>query len=206
MNNIKFRKIDIKNDNTHIIASWIYSTDIPLFKQLFGKDESDSINAIDKLIHLENNSYSHNFIDVAYYTNNPSEILGIIVSFKGSDINLKKELKDFYNTKYSNILSILCFPFINYFQASHIKPTDYYVGNLYVNDEYRGKGLGKVLVNKSKELYKKQGCNRLLLDVAINKKTLPDFYKKLGLKKCSKNYLTIMGKQYGSIGMEYKEE
>ena len=55
------------------------------------------------------------------------------------------------------------------------------IGNLYVEPEYRGKGIGTVLVNKAKELCKKNEIKFLKIEVTADNKAAQEFYKNNGL-------------------------
>ncbi len=52
--------------------------------------------------------------------------------------------------------------------------------SLYLNDFYRGKGYGKILVEKSMEWMKLKSSKRIVLAVAEGHESVLDFYKKLG--------------------------
>ena len=55
------------------------------------------------------------------------------------------------------------------------------IGNLYVDKDYRGEGIGTELINKAKELCKKNDTKYLKIDVSADNKKAVDFYKKNGL-------------------------
>ncbi len=200
---IKYRMLE-ETDNLDQICDWIYQTDKFLFNRLFVNDKKRAISGIKKLIDSPIiNPYHRKFFLVAYDDVYQNDIQGIAISFKGSDITLKEELKAIRETGYSNLGSILEKPVIDYFLASSIKRNDYYIGNLYVNPKYRKNKIGSKLVkeciNKAREL----NCDNVLLDVEYKKENLPKFYEKLGFKKDSKNYLRFFGKVYGCHGMKY---
>lgn len=55
------------------------------------------------------------------------------------------------------------------------------IGNLYVEDEYRGRGIGTMLVNKAKELCKEKEIKFLKIDVSADNEWAKKFYRKNGL-------------------------
>ena len=55
-----------------------------------------------------------------------------------------------------------------------------YLDDLYVKKEYRGKGIGKLLINNIFEVAKKENCKRLRWQVLDWNSPAIDFYKKLG--------------------------
>jgi len=57
-----------------------------------------------------------------------------------------------------------------------------YIEDLYVREEYRGKGLGKVLLNKAREIAKNTDCEQIELKCAEWNKASAEFYKAQGMK------------------------
>ena len=55
------------------------------------------------------------------------------------------------------------------------------IGNLYVEPEYRGKGIGTELINKAKELCKENDIKYLKVEVTADNEEAKEFYKKNGL-------------------------
>ncbi len=55
-----------------------------------------------------------------------------------------------------------------------------YLDDLYVKSEYRGKGVGKLLIDKIFDVAKKENCKRLRWQVLDWNKPAIDFYDKLG--------------------------
>lgn len=57
-----------------------------------------------------------------------------------------------------------------------------YIEDLYVREEYRGKGLGKVLMSKAKEIAKESDCEQIELKCAHWNKASAEFYKAQKMK------------------------
>ena len=57
-----------------------------------------------------------------------------------------------------------------------------YIEDLYVREEYRGKELGKVLLNKAREIAKDTDCEQIELKCADWNKASAEFYKAQGMK------------------------
>lgn len=57
-----------------------------------------------------------------------------------------------------------------------------YIEDLYIREEYRGKGLGKVLLSKAKEIAKDTDCEQIELKCACWNKTSAEFYKSQKMK------------------------
>jgi GNAT superfamily N-acetyltransferase len=60
-----------------------------------------------------------------------------------------------------------------------------YLEDLYVKREYRGKGIGKALLNKLIEVAKERNCGRVEWVVLDWNKSAIDFYRKLGAEEMS---------------------
>lgn len=59
------------------------------------------------------------------------------------------------------------------------------IGNLYIQDGYRGKGIGTELINEAKKLCKDKDIKYLKVDVLEDSKEAQKFYQKNGLYKYS---------------------
>lgn len=57
-----------------------------------------------------------------------------------------------------------------------------YIEDLYVREEYRGKGLGKILLSKAKEIAKNTDCENIELKCAEWNKPSAQFYKAQKMK------------------------
>lgn len=55
------------------------------------------------------------------------------------------------------------------------------IGNLYIQSQYRGLGIGSELINKAKSLCKKENIKFLKIIVTSDNKESQEFYKKHGL-------------------------
>jgi len=55
------------------------------------------------------------------------------------------------------------------------------IGNLYVEEEHRGSGIGTMLLNKAKELCKQKEIKYLKIDVSADNEDAKSFYKKNGM-------------------------
>ena len=55
------------------------------------------------------------------------------------------------------------------------------IGNIYIQEEYRGQGIGTELIDKAKRLCKDNGIKFLKIEVLEDNKEAQEFYKKHGL-------------------------
>ena len=68
------------------------------------------------------------------------------------------------------------------YKLSHIPFSDGWIGELYVKPEYRGRGIGKKLVKKAHEYFRKHGCRFVRLLVLNDNSETVKIYKNLGFK------------------------
>jgi ribosomal protein S18 acetylase RimI-like enzyme len=68
------------------------------------------------------------------------------------------------------------------YKLTHEPFVDGWIGELYVKPEYRGRGLGKELINKAKQFFKDKGCRFVRLQVMNDNIESLNIYKKLGFK------------------------
>lgn len=196
-----FRNIE-DYDDIKTIATWIYSTDTFLFDFLFLNDKIRAVTGIERLIMSDYiNPYHRKFITIIY-DENPREVQGISVSFRGSEMSLEQTYKAMRDTSCTSLPLMIQNTVLSRLFASKIGDRDYYLGNLFVNPEHRKKGIGSKLVERCKQTARQSGCDSMLLDVEYDKPYLLDFYYKLGFKKDSKNYHRILGRTYGCYGLK----
>ena len=100
-------KCDIKKHNLKEIAELIYKTEPELSKMLFGKNKTKANKRIIKLIKNNSNSFTYKNIVLAYEND---KVLGILVGYRGKDINKDKENKAISNSLFLRLLER--FPFL----------------------------------------------------------------------------------------------
>lgn len=57
-----------------------------------------------------------------------------------------------------------------------------FIYDIFVKKEFRGKGIGKILLEKAQSYCREKGYSRILLMVAVNNKTALGLYNKMGFK------------------------
>ena len=78
------------------------------------------------------------------------------------------------------------------------------VYGVYIAPEYRGKGLGKMLMDEVEKLAKEHGITRLWLDVVVTQKPAIGLYRKLGFREIGRTEKSLKtnGEYYDKLLME----
>jgi len=87
--------------------------------------------------------------------------------------------------------------FINSTSGSgKLEREDYYVSNVAVYPEFRGRGIGKALMLEAERLTRESGAERIVLDVERNNERAIAIYKRLGYSVEREHSVELEGKTY----------
>ena len=199
---MKFLKLDTNKHDLNKVSELIYETELTIFKQLLGKDESEAIRNIKKLVESGNNTFGYENIHVV--VDDEENMLGILVSFCGKETSFWNDFKE-----YSKVLRFYNFlkyavkgTLISELLTSSVGKNDYYLSNIAVNPQYRGQGIGTCILKNAVKTAEDKGCRRVLLDVTFKNKGAKRLYERFGFKVYSKNTPKLF-KGHGTLSMEY---
>lgn len=199
---MKFEPLNIEQHDLGKVSELIYETELVIFRSLIGKDETEAIGNITRLIRMRNNLFGSENIHVV--SDDDHEILGILVSFKGKDVTDWKELK-----AYSKILDFSGFlkylikgTLIDKLLTAKVGSDDYYLSNVAVVPDFRGQGIGTYILENALKLAEEAGCPRVILNVTLKNKKALKFYKRFGFKLNGKNTANWIFKDQGTFDME----
>lgn len=200
---MKLKELDINEYDINQISEMIYETDQNLFSTFLDKDPVQAVAKLKKLIESGKNCYGHEHIYLAEDEN--GNIQGVLVGFRGDEIGFVQEAKIFKATMpYKDFLKLTFIkPVYDRLTASSIQEDDFYIGNLVVSANLRGKGIGSKIIEQSFELAREKGCKRVLLDVIFENHGAKKLYERIGFKKCCEKNLWWSSKSEGTYGMEY---
>jgi ribosomal protein S18 acetylase RimI-like enzyme len=179
---MEYSKCDIKKHNLQNIAELIYQTEPDFTKLLFGKNKSKAISNIIKLIKNKNNTFSSKNISLYQHD---KKITGILIGYSGDETNKEEEKKAVSETLdiFASIrLSIYEKLLVNRLLTTEIKPDDFYISVLNIDEKFRRKGIGKNLISNAIKIAREKKCTRIILDVSKENENAIKFYKKVGLK------------------------
>ena len=177
-----FSKCDIKKHNLNDVAELVYKTEPELTKMFFGKNKFKAMQRIVKLIKNKSNSFSYKNIFLAHENN---RVLGIVIGQGGNEIDKEEEKKAISNTlDILGALRLLIYDklLVNRILTTAIKPDDFYISVICVNNKYKRKGIGENLIKSSVNIAKKKNCSRIILDVSKENYSAIKFYKKNGFR------------------------
>lgn len=196
-------KLEIIKHDLELVSKLIYETDENLFKKFLDKNHKTAIEKLKKLIIAGKNSYGHENIYIA--ENENSEIIGVVVAFRGDEIKLISETKVYWNyMNFQDFIKLtLIKPVYDKISASSIERNDFYIGNLAVIDSMRGKGIGTKLLNQIIAIAVEKKCKRVLLDVIQYNLKAKKFYEKKGFRVCGEKGCKWVALTDRTYGMEY---
>jgi ribosomal protein S18 acetylase RimI-like enzyme len=176
------------NDDLDKVSKLIYKTDDFIFPFIFGKQEK-AIPILKKLILLENNDFSHNYI----YCMENDGIQGILIGYDPKEIDTKKENRDFLKSFSIGSLVRLVK------KGSIIEPVldkrdipGLYIQNICVDEDYRGMGIGSSLIEYFFQYAQNNNYSSVFLDVGIKNESAKRLYEKKGFKEFNKKMVAYV--------------
>jgi len=154
----------------------------------------------EKLFIEKANLFSHEHVVFAIYE---EQIAGMLLSY-----DWRAKVKEEKRTGWL-MLKILGFDFLRKLPAflsaeggsGRLEEGDYYVSNVAVYPEFRGKGIGKALMLEAERLARECGAKRIALDVEMENEIAIAVYQKLGYSVEREHSIELEGKTYGFYRM-----
>lgn len=199
---MEFKKLDTSKHDLNKVSMLIYETELELLQSLFGKNQKKAQKNIKKLIYTCKNSFSHDKIYVV--TGENEDVLGILVSYLGDEIKVSEDIKAFL--KAMDIIEFLKLALVGLILykllLTDIKHDDYYLSNISVDKNHRGKGIGSFILEKSFELAREKNASRVILDVSFDNERALRLYERFGFKVYDKKGMKWFGEEIGTFSME----
>lgn len=156
------------------VAALIYSTDIGLFRLLFGPPHR-AIPLLERLVLGMHSSFSHQYIHVA--VTNDQAIAGIIILIPPTSIHED----DFVTLLPWHALIRLAIMRIMLTPILHTSTTTTpYIQNISVADGFQGQGIGSQLIDYATHLTRKDGYQSIALDVSLDNPRAQQLYHRQG--------------------------
>ncbi|MBM4241442.1 MAG: GNAT family N-acetyltransferase [Euryarchaeota archaeon] len=197
-----FEKMDLERHDPYKVAELIYAADVDTFNFFF-KNKASAVEKIEKLVESGNNSLGHEKI---YVVSNEggNHILGILISCEGGRVNRWQELKLIFKIfNIQDTFKLILLDLIDGLFLSDLGPDDYYLVVIAVDEDFRGRGIGTLILNNGLELAKEKGFKRVVLDVDLDNEGAKKLYERFGFRVFGeKSYPWIRGR-VGAFNMEY---
>jgi ribosomal protein S18 acetylase RimI-like enzyme len=203
---MELKKLDTNVHDLQLVSELIYETDKDLFKIFFDKDRDKALLKLQKIIKAGNNCYGREHIYVA--EDDSARVTGILTAFRGDEIKFLDEAKVYADTMgiLDFLKMVLVKPIFDRISASSIGGDDFYIGNIAVDPNIRGGGIGTFLLKESFKIAKDKNCKRMLLDVLFYNMKAKQWYEKHGFKVYGEKRFKWFGLDEGkdgTWGMEY---
>lgn len=170
----KARRRDVKE-----IVDLIYITE-PAPEEEWGYgSEQERKETLKRLMRMKNNRFSLDNIIVARKN---KKLVGMLLYIEGDQIDrltINSEKQVIATQKgWINKLGLLYTSIKDFFFFRECKEDEFYISNIAIKPEYRGKGYANIMIEKAYEIARKKGYRKASL-VAKNNKLI-SFYGKLG--------------------------
>ncbi len=170
-----------------------------LYCELFG------VNYLDVLVALfkrPNNNFSYENV---IFAKRSDEVLGMLLGY-----SYEKFVRMIFNSSvvFLRVMGLQFFNLLPKFikLGKSVKKVDrdsFYISNLAVYPEYRGRGVGRKLMEKAAEIAISLRCSKMCLDVSYGNEKAMLFYESLGFYESgTSNEVWIGGKKFRFIRFE----
>ncbi|AEK72049.1 acetyltransferase [Thermococcus sp. 4557] len=141
------------------------------------------------------NLFSHEHVVFAIYR---GQIAGMLLSYDWKVKEMEEKRTGWLMMKSLGFDFLRKLPgFISSTSGSgRLERGDYYVSNVAVYPEFRGKGIGKALMLEAERLAKESGAERIVLDVERDNERAIAIYKKLGYSVEREHSVELEGRTY----------
>ena len=195
---MKFEKLDMEKHSSYIVAELLYEKDHTIFNFLYG-NKSNSAKILEKLVVLGNNNLGHENI---YVVTQNELVIGALLYSPGDHGKLGDLKFHFKNLNIVDAFRFLLIELKDSLILSHLKKCDFYMAGIAVDEKFRGQGVGSLLLNKGIKVARKMGCERVVLDVALDNLGAKRLYEKIGFEVFDKRSYPWFGGRIGMYNME----
>jgi ribosomal protein S18 acetylase RimI-like enzyme len=196
--NMKFEKLDIKKHSSHKVAELLYETDRVIFNFIYG-NKAHTAQILEKLVRLGDNNLGQEHI---YVVTKNELVIGVLLYFGGNHRKLGELKFLFKNLNLIDALRFLLIDLKDCLILSHLKKCDFYLAGVAVDEEFRGQGVGSLILDQGINMARQRGCERVVLDVALDNLGAKRLYERNGFKVFNKRSYPWFGGRIGMFNME----
>jgi len=183
---MKFLRFDIKNHDIKKVSELIFETEPKVFSLLFGNNKNKALKRIKSVVKTGGNSFGYEYIYLAIEKN---KILGLTIFYNGLDIDKKIESDNFSKALgFFGIFRLMLYDqiLLRRLLTNSLDERDMYISNICVDQNIRGKGIGRFLLDNVILQANKDHCKKIILDVSKDNGIAINLYKNTGFKIINK--------------------
>ena len=198
-----FEKFNPEIHDYHKLASLTYDVDFRTYENVF-KNKDIALFAIEEemiLTFKKDNNENYSFYVIL---DDHRQIIGMVKISKGETHHLIQDsLFLFKNLRFSEASKLSYISLLDSLVLSKVNNNDLYIGEIAINPENRGQGLGKLVINKIIKYAKNKGYKRVVLDADFRNLGALKLYESLGFSVFNQKSSKILDSQRGMYNLEY---
>lgn len=202
-----FRDFDPEIHDVYKVAELIYDVDYRTFVHVF-KSKEEGVEAIKNRLTFEfaEDREDENELFYVFFDDEDTEekeIIGMFNGGKGVQHSLFKDiLEQFKHLKFSEALGLSKVSFMDNFVLVDVGDDDFYICELAICSNQRGKGYGTEALDQLIQLARDLNCKRVVLDADFRNDGAFRLYSSKGFKVFNKKSFGFPGKKRGMRNME----
>ncbi|MDD2643575.1 MAG: GNAT family N-acetyltransferase [Methanobacteriaceae archaeon] len=198
-----FEKFNPEIHDYHKLASLTYDVDFRTYEKVF-KNKDIALFALEDEMLLNFKKTSNENYSFYVILNDYRKIMGMVKISKGETHNLIQDsLFLFKNLRFSEASKLSYISFLDRLVLSKVNNDDLYIGEIAINPENRGQGLGKLVINKIIKYAKNEGYKRVVLDADFRNLGALKLYESLGFSVFNQKSSKILDPERGMYNLEY---
>ena len=198
-----FEKFNPEIHDYHKLASLTYDVDFRTYEKVF-KNKDIALFALEDEMLLNFKKASNENYSFYVILDDYRKIMGMVKISKGETHNLIQDsLFLFKNLRFSEASKLSYISFLDRLVLSKVNNNDLYIGEIAINPENRGQGLGKLVINKIIKYAKNNGYKRVVLDADFRNLGALKLYESLGFSVFNQKSSKILDTQRGMYNLEY---
>jgi ribosomal protein S18 acetylase RimI-like enzyme len=198
-----FEKFNPEIHDYHKLASLTYDVDFRTYEKVF-KNKDIALFALEDEMLLNFKKASNENYSFYVILDDYRKIMGMVKISKGETHNLIQDsLFLFKNLRFSEASKLSYISFLDRLVLSKVNNNDLYIGEIAINPENRGQGLGKLVINKIIKYAKNEGYKRVVLDADFRNLGALKLYESLGFSVFNQKSSKIIDPERGMYNLEY---
>ena len=203
-----FRDFNPEIHDIYKVAELIYDVDYRTFAHVFNSRQ-EGIEAIKNRLTFDFSTDAEEDENQLFYVffddedKEEKEIIGMFNGGKGVQHSFFKDIiNQFKNLKFHEALGLSKVSFMDNFVLVDVEEDDFYICELAICSDKRGKGYGKEALDQLIQLAKELDCKRVVLDADFRNDGAYRLYSSKGFKVFNRKSFGFPGKKRGMRNME----